>query len=376
MTQTPNLKHRLLSLDVFRGITVAAMILVNNPGDWGNIYAPLKHADWNGCTPTDLIFPFFLFIVGVSIVFALSSKKEQPENHQQLILSALKRSAILFGLGLFLSLFPYFDFTTVRILGVLQRIAIVYFFCAVIFIKLDPKAYWKWFFGILVAYWAIMTLIPVPDIGYANLGKETNLGAWIDRLILTENHTWKQSKTWDPEGILSTLPAIGTGLFGLMIGGILKRKDQAEADKIAWIFSLGTIAVIIGLIWDLVFPINKSLWTSSYVMYAGGLAAIGLALCYWLIDVKGYTKFTSPFVVYGVNAITVFFASGLIPRILSLIKVNLNGEQVGAKVWLYETFYTPYLSPYNASLAGAITFILIWWFILWLMYRKNIIIKV
>ena len=376
MTQTPNLKHRLLSLDVFRGITVAAMILVNNPGDWGNIYAPLKHADWNGCTPTDLIFPFFLFIVGVSIVFALSSKKEQPENHQQLILSALKRSAILFGLGLFLSLFPYFDFTTVRILGVLQRIAIVYFFCAVIFIKLDPKAYWKWFFGILVAYWAIMTLIPVPDIGYANLGKETNLGAWIDRLILTENHTWKQSKTWDPEGILSTLPAIGTGLFGLMIGGILKRKDQAEADKIAWIFSLGTIAVIIGLIWDLVFPINKSLWTSSYVMYAGGLAAIGLALCYWLIDVKGYTKFTSPFVVYGVNAITVFFASGLIPKILSLIKVNLNGEQVGAKVWLYETFYTPYLSPYNASLAGAITFILIWWFILWLMYRKNIIIKV
>jgi predicted acyltransferase len=376
MTQTPNLKHRLLSLDVFRGITVAAMILVNNPGDWGNIYAPLKHADWNGCTPTDLIFPFFLFIVGVSIVFALSSKKEQPENHQQLIISALKRSAILFGLGLFLSLFPYFDFTTVRILGVLQRIAIVYFFCAVIFIKLDPKAYWKWFFGILVAYWAIMTLIPVPDIGYANLGKETNLGAWIDRLILTENHTWKQSKTWDPEGILSTLPAIGTGLFGLMIGGILKRKDQAEADKIAWIFSLGTMAVIIGLIWDLVFPINKSLWTSSYVMYAGGLAAIGLALCYWLIDVKGYTKFTSPFVVYGVNAITVFFASGLIPRILSLIKVNLNGEQVGAKVWLYETFYTPYLSPYNASLAGAITFILIWWFILWLMYRKNIIIKV
>lgn len=376
MTQTPNLKHRLLSLDVFRGITVAAMILVNNPGDWGNIYAPLKHADWNGCTPTDLIFPFFLFIVGVSIVFALSSKKEQPENHQQLILSALKRSAILFGLGLFLSLFPYFDFTTVRILGVLQRIAIVYFFCAVIFIKLDPKAYWKWFFGILVAYWAIMTLIPVPDIGYANLGKETNLGAWIDRLILTENHTWKQSKTWDPEGILSTLPAIGTGLFGLMIGGILKRKDQAEADKIAWIFSIGTLAVIIGLIWDLAFPINKSLWTSSYVMYAGGLAAIGLALCYWLIDVKGYTKFTSPFVVYGVNAITVFFASGLIPRILSLIKVNLNGEQVGAKVWLYETFYTPYLSPCNASLAGAITFILIWWFILWLMYRKNIIIKV
>ncbi len=376
MTQTPDLKHRLLSLDVFRGLTVAAMILVNNPGDWGHIYAPLEHAEWNGCTPTDLIFPFFLFIVGVSIVYALSSKKENPELHNQLIFTALKRAAILFSLGLFLALFPLFNFTTVRILGVLQRISIVYFICAVVFIKTNPKTQWRLMIGILLAYWAIMTLIPVPEIGYANLEKETNLGAWLDRLVLTVNHTWKSSKTWDPEGILSTLPAIGTGLFGMLIGNLLKRKDKAEADKIAWMFSLGTLAVILGLIWDLSFPINKSLWTSSYVLYAGGLASIGLALCYWLIDVQGYKRFTSPFVIYGVNAITVFFASGLIPRILTMIKIDLNGVEVNAKVWLYESFFTPYFSPYNASLAGAITFILLWWFILWLMYRKNIIIKV
>lgn len=376
MTKAAAINNRLISLDVFRGITVAAMILVNNPGSWGYIYAPLEHAAWNGCTPTDLIFPFFLFIVGVSITYALSSKKLDLTAHNQLILSALKRAAILFGLGLFLSLFPLFDFSVVRILGVLQRIGIVFFVCAVIFIKTNPKTQLRIMIGILLAYWALMTLIPVPGVDYPNLEKETNLAAWLDRLILTESHVWKSAKTWDPEGILSTLPAIASGIFGMLIGQFLKRKDKPEGDKIAWLFSFGILAVIVGLIWDLAFPINKSLWTSSFVLYTGGLATIGLALCYWLIDVQGYKKFTSPFVVYGVNAITVFFASGLIPRILNMIKLDLNGEQVGAKVWLYDTFYTPYLSPYNASLAGAITFILIWWFILWMMYKKNIIIKV
>ena len=376
MIKAATINQRLISLDVFRGITVAAMILVNNPGNWGYIYAPLEHAAWNGCTPTDLIFPFFLFIVGVSITFALSSKKADHSLHNQLIFSALKRGIILFGLGLFLSLFPLFDFSTVRILGVLQRIGIVFFVCAVIFIKTNIKTQLRLMGMILLAYWAIMTLIPVPEIGYANLEKETNIAAWLDRLILTESHIWKSAKTWDPEGILSTLPAIASGIFGMLIGQFLKRKDKPEGDKIAWLFSFGILAVIVGLIWDLAFPINKSLWTSSFVLYTGGLATIGLALCYWLIDVQGYKKYTSPFVVYGVNAITVFFASGLIPRILNMIKLDLNGVEVGAKAWLYETFYTPYLSPYNASLAGALTFILIWWFILWTMYRKNIIIKV
>ena len=373
---------RLLSLDVFRGLTVAAMILVNNPGSWSTIYAPLKHAEWNGCTPTDLIFPFFLFIVGVSISYALGSKKEST-SQSKLLFTALKRASILFGLGLFLNLFPkvFTDpmeaISTVRIPGVLQRIAIVFFFTALIYVKTNQKTQLRLFFGILIAYWALMTFVPVPGIGYANLEKETNLGAWLDRTILTEAHLWKSVKTWDPEGILSTLPAVATGLFGVLVGTWLRRKDREESVKISWMFSIGILAVVFGLIWDLFFPINKALWTSSFVLYAGGLATIGLALCYWLIDVQGYKKGTTPLVVYGVNAITVFFLSGLIPRILTLIMVNMpDGTRVNSRVWMYETFYTPYFTPINASLAGAVTFILIWLLILWVMFKKEIIIKV
>lgn len=373
---------RLLSLDVFRGITVAAMILVNNPGSWSTIYAPLKHAEWNGCTPTDLIFPFFLFIVGVSISYALGSKKDTT-SQSKLLFTAFKRALILFALGLFLNLFPKVftepmeALSTVRIPGVLQRIAIVFFITALIFIKTSQKTQLRLFIGILIVYWALMTLVPVPGVGYANLEKETNLGAWLDRTILTEAHLWKSAKTWDPEGILSTLPAVATGLFGVLIGTWLRRKDRQDSVKISWMFSIGIIAVILGLIWDLCFPINKALWTSSFVLYAGGLATIGLALCYWLIDVQGYKKGTTPFVVYGVNAITVFFLSGLIPRILTMIMVTMpDGTQVNSRVWMYETFFTPYLTPINASLAGAVTFILIWLAILWWMFNKKIIVKV
>jgi predicted acyltransferase len=374
---------RLLSLDVFRGFTVAAMILVNNPGDWGHIYGPLKHAAWHGCTPTDLIFPFFLFIVGVSISYALGTKKELNVNHSRLILTAFKRALILFGLGLFLSLFPRVftepleAFKTVRIPGVLQRIAVVFFISAVIFIKTSKKTQHWIFAGLLTGYWLMMTFIPVPGVGYANLEPETNLGAWLDRTILTEDHLWRSSRTWDPEGILSTLPAIATGLFGIFIGTWLKRKDREDGVKVSWMFATGVLAVILGLIWDLFFPINKALWTSSYVLYAGGLATIGLALCYWLIDVNGYRKGTTTFVVFGVNAITVFFLSGLIPRIMNMIKVRMpDGSEVGSKVWIQETVFNPYFSPVNASLGWAVTFILFWLLILWIMYKKNIIIKV
>lgn len=373
---------RLLSLDVFRGLTVAAMILVNNPGSWSHIYEPLKHAEWHGCTPTDLIFPFFLFIVGVSISFALGSKKDQVK-HSSLILTAFKRALILFGLGLFLSLFPRV-FTepieaiqSVRIPGVLQRIAVVFFISAVIFIKTTEKTQIRIFIGLLVGYWMLMTFVPVPGVGYANLEKETNLGAWLDRTLLTEAHLWRSAKTWDPEGILSTLPAIATGLFGVLIGSWLKRKDKPDAVKISWMFSIGLLSVIMGLVWDLFFPINKALWTSSFVLYAGGLATLGLSLSYWMIDVQGYKKGTTPFVVYGVNAITVFFLSGLIPRILNMIVVEMpDGSKAGSREWMYQAFFTPYFSPINASLAGAITFILIWLGILWWMYSKRIIIKV
>jgi len=382
-------KQRLLSLDFFRGLTVAAMILVNNPGSWGHIYAPLEHAEWNGCTPTDLIFPFFLWIVGVSIAFAMSSSKTDPLTHQKTIIKAIKRGIILYLLGFFLAIFGkiinaiidgrsiWEAFQTVRLLGVLQRIGIVFIISSIIFIKVSNKTIFKIFIVILALYWALMTFIPVPGVGYPNLEKETNLAAWIDRGILTEAHTWASSKTWDPEGILSTLPAVGTCLFGILVGVWMRRKDVDNATKVAWLFTAGIASVILGLLWDLQFPINKALWTSSYVLYAGGLASIGLALCYWMIDVQGYKKFTTPFVVYGVNAITVFFLAGLMPRILNLIQITKpDGTKTGLLVRFYETCYTPFFSPINASLAWAITYVLGFYVLLYFMYKKNIIIKV
>jgi predicted acyltransferase len=375
--------QRLLSLDVFRGATVAAMILVNNPGDWGHIYAPLEHASWHGCTPTDLIFPFFLFIVGVSITYAMSSKKADPQAHSNTILKAAKRAAILFGLGLFLSLYPkiFTDpinaLANVRITGVLQRISIVFLISSIIFLKNSEKNIMRIAGGILILYWIIMTFIPVPGTGYANLEKETNMGAWIDRSILTEAHLWKSAKTWDPEGLLSTLPAIASGLIGVLVGAFLRRKELEDGYKVSWLFSTGLMLFIGGMIWSLQFPLNKSLWTSSFVLYTGGLATMILSFCYWIIDVNKYQRYTLPFVVYGKNAITVFFLSGLLPRTLNMIKLNNgDGTEVGLQSLLYTNFFSTNFSPINASLAWAIAQICFWFIILYIMYRKNIFIKV
>lgn len=364
------MQNRLLSLDVFRGITVAAMILVNNPGDWEHVYAPLLHAHWHGCTPTDLIFPFFLFIVGVSISFAMSKSKKPS------IGKIVKRSAILFGLGLFLNLYPKFNFETVRIPGVLQRIALVYLVCAIVFVKTTHSTQIKLTAFLLLLYYLLMTFVPVPGVGYANLEATTNLGAWIDRSILTTAHLWKAAKVWDPEGLFSTLPAVATGLLGVLTGQWL-RSDKAVAEKIAWLFTVGNLLVVAGLIWDLFFPINKSLWTSSFVLYAGGWSMVGLAVCYWLIDVQGYRRWTTPFVAFGVNAITVFFLSGIIPRTLALIKVETPEGTINSQQWMQKNLIGVWFSnPYNASLAGALTFVAIWFVILYVMYKKGVIIKV
>ena len=379
----PHPQQRLLSLDFFRGLTVATMILANNPGSWRHIYPPLKHAEWHGCTPTDLVFPFFLFIMGVSMVFSIGNKKDLADTHRQLILKSFKRMLILFCLGIFLALYPKIfinpieAFKTVRIPGVLQRTAIVYFISTIVFLKFTPRSILNIMLGLLVIYWVLMTFVPVPGIGYANLGKETNLGAWIDHSLLTEDHLWKAARTWDPEGILGTVPAVATGLLGVLAGILLRRKNQSDAEKTSWLFSAGTLAVIAGLIWSLNFPINKSLWTSSFVLYTGGLASIVLALCYWIIDVRVYNKFTKPVVIYGANAITVFFISGLLSRTLNLIKVTLTDDStISINNYLYRTLFIPYLSPYNASLAWAIMWLLFWMCILWIMYNRKIFIKI
>lgn len=373
MSESSN--QRLISLDVFRGITIAGMILVNNPGSWGAIYPPLKHAAWNGCTPTDLIFPFFLFIVGVAITLSLSKRKERGDDQNKLLFQIFRRSLMLFGLGIILHGFPYFNFSEIRIPGVLQRIAVVYLFSSIIFLKFDLKKVHFIAWALIIIYWLLMSFVPVPGVGYANLEPTTNLAAWLDKLLL-EGHLWKVTKVWDPEGILSTVPAISSALFGILAGNKIREKIS-DSEKLIWMFVWGNILLVAGIIWDLFFPLNKSLWTSSYVLYTAGIALHFLAMCYWSIDVKKITWWTKPFVVYGLNAITVFFFSGILARTLTLIKLTgTEGNEITLKAYLYDSLFTWWLSPINASLGWAILNVVFWLGILWILYKKKIFIKV
>ena len=372
---------RLLSLDVFRGITIAGMVLVNNPGTWSAVYPPLEHAEWNGCTPTDAIFPFFLFIVGVAIPFALGKRMEKGEEHSKIILQIIRRSITLYLLGFILAISPFglfghhLDFATVRLPGVLQRISVVYLIAAILYLKTNYKAQIYIGAAVLVIYAILMTLVPVPGVGHPSLEPATNLGAWLDRTVLG-NHLWSQSKVWDPEGILSTMPAIVTAIMGMITGWWLRREDKDKTTKTVWLFVLGSICMTLGYIWDGWFPINKNLWTSSYVLYTGGLALLFLGCCYWFIDVKNYRWWIKPFQVYGLNAITVFFLSGFVGRLLYTIKVSYGTEQVGLGTYLFRSLFLPLFSPINASLAWAICYVLVWLGLMWILYAKKIFIKV
>jgi predicted acyltransferase len=371
-----NNSSRLQSLDVFRGLTVMIMTLVNNPGDWGHIYTPLEHSAWNGCTVADLVFPSFLFIVGVSIVFAMQTAKQQPENHGKLIIKILKRALIIAGLGLFMSFFLNWDFATLRFPGVLQRIAVVYLICGLIFIKSGYRFQAVLAVLILIVYHLLITQVPVPDTGVASLEPETNLGAWLDRTVFTTAHLWSQSKTWDPEGLLSTLPAIATGLLGVLTGTWLKQQTYSPKIKVYAMLAAGALLVAAGLVWNIWLPINKALWTSSFVLFTGGLGLLFLTLCYWLIDIEGYQRAIKPFVVYGVNAITVFVVSGLVARSMNRIMVTRGGNKTSLSSALYQQFFSPHFSPLNASLIWAIAYVLVWMLILWVMYNKRIFIKI
>jgi predicted acyltransferase len=370
-------QNRLLSLDVFRGITIAGMVLVNNPGTWSAIYPPLAHAEWHGITPTDFIFPFFLFIVGVAIPLGLGKRVEEGVN-KSVYLKILRRSAIIFLLGLFMAAFPMFnDFAHLRIPGVLQRIAVCYLFAAIIFIHTNWKQQAIIGAGLLFLYWLLMTIIPVPGCEITTINdKACNLAAFIDRAVFTENHIWKSAKVFDPEGILSTLPAIATTLSGVLTGLWLKTK-KSDLEKVSGLFFFGVVLIALGWCWNFFFPFNKSLWTSSYVVYTSGLALVFLGFCYWLIDIKNYKKWTKPFVIFGVNALALFVFSGLFARLLGVIKLtNAEGKSIPLQKWIFDNLFLPLASPINASLAYAICFILFWLFLMWLLYRKRIFIKV
>lgn len=429
------MKERIISLDVLRGITIMMMVLVNNPGSWGNIFDPLKHAEWNGCTPTDLVFPFFIFILGAAIPLAIVTKVL----NQETFLKILTRSLRIICLGLFLgfygkieifdlegyplliskliitgivayillgnfeqkiklylvlTLFFIFIFLAfsgieayreVRLPGVLQRIGVVYFFTSLVYLKTEIKGQIITVTALLLGYWAIMTLIPVPGFGPANLDKGTNLAGWIDNLLL-ENHLWASSKTWDPEGILSTIPAIANGIVGLLISQLLN-SSLAKNDKIKKMFGLGLALVIFGLFWNQFFPMNKSLWTSSFVLYTAGFATLFLAAFYYVIDIKGEKKWTTPILFWGVNPMIVFFLSGILPRVLSSIKVanpaeiagNLEEipEQIGLQEYVNKFCIVPYFDdPKVASLIWALLNVAFWSLVLWYFYKKKLFFKV
>ena len=366
---------RLVSLDVFRGVTMAAMVVVNNPGDWSQVYAPLLHAEWNGWTPTDLIFPFFVFILGVSVT--LSKRSLQP------LPVILRRTALIFALGLFLALYPRFDVTTVRIMGVLQRLALCYLGAALFYRAMgqaDEEDKWQAAVGVtsvlLLAYWAIMRFIPVPGGVAGDLTPAGNIGAWLDRTIIGEAHLWRQSKTWDPEGLLGTIPAIASAISGVAAGVILTGR-RSPAQKVAFLIAGGGAALVVGLVWDRSFPINKSLWTSSYVLFTSGLASILLAACYWLFDAQRRQRFLRPLIVLGTNALVLFVASGLLVKTLVLFKVTgPNGALISLNRWLYTTWFEPFASPKNASLLFALANLAVLYVLLEVLYRRRWFLRV
>jgi len=366
---------RMLSLDAFRGLTIASMLLVNNPGSWSHIYPPLKHAAWNGWTPTDLIFPFFLFIVGVAMTLSFGKLLERGASRNELMLKTAKRAALIFVVGLALHSFPWigYDFAHLRIPGVLQRIAIAYFFASAIYLFVPTlKARVVALAVLLFGYWFLQTLVGVPGGLTGVLKPGMDLGAYIDRIIFTQDHLWSQSRTWDPEGLLSTIPAIGTALLGAFAGEWLK-SGRTQTEKTLGLFIAGAVGLVIGGMWGWVFPINKALWTSSYVLFTAGFAAQTLAMCYWLIDVKRYQRWTMPFVVFGTNAIAAFFLSSAGARTLNLIKVG--PDDLSLKTFIYRNFYESWATPINASLAFAVTYVLFWLGIMTILYKKRIFIK-
>ena len=381
---------RLESLDAFRGLSVAGMILVNNPGTWTWVYPPLRHAEWFGVTPTDLIFPFFLFAVGVSMPFSFASRRGKGAVRKDLLRHVLRRSAVIYALGFLMAFIPDFDLANVRLVGVLARIAIVYAVAGSLVVYLSRRWVMGVTGGLLLGYWALMTWVPVPGYGAGDLSPEGNLAAWLDRLVLG-SHMWRGGGgVFDPEGLLSTLPAVASTLAGVFTGDFLRAATRSGGDEVRGgggvtgrtalaLVAAGVAFIGLGQAWGTVFPMAKNLWTSSYVVYTTGWALVVLAILYWTIDVRTWRLWARPFVVYGMNAITVFVASGVLAKTLIRWPVEPSGPEGATTAYgrIYEVGFAPFFQdPCNASLAFAIAVVLFWLAAMWVLYRKRIFLKV
>lgn len=366
-------KERLVSLDAFRGAVIALMVLVNDAGGH-YVYHPLAHSRWNGWTVTDTVFPSFLWIVGVAITLSFRSRLDSGVSRSALFGHVLRRAAILYALGLFIYAFPDFDFSTQRILGVLQRIAICYVIASAIYLNTTWRGQTVAIVSLLSVYWLMMKLIPVPHYGAGHLDVANNFAHYIDQIVLGR-HNYASTKTWDPEGIVSTLPAIATTLFGVLAGAIL-RLNRALSERITWLLTFGNLLIVSGLFCDMWLPINKKLWTTSFCLFMAGLDFVLFAIFVWFIDGLGYRRIVKPFVIIGMNAILVYVLSELLAETLDAIHWQAGGQTIQLKEWIYTHAFAPFASPYNASLLYAIAYTLLMYAIAYGMYRRKWFLKV
>ena len=355
---------RLVALDAFRGLTIAFMVLVNDGGDSHN-YWPLEHAEWNGWTPTDVVFPSFVWIVGVAITLSLSKRLAAGASRQSLMWQALRRALIIFALGLIVYAAPSFNLGTQRILGVLQRIAICYFAAALIYLTTSLRGQIAWLLGLLAAYWLLMTLVPVPGFGAGHLDVERNFAHYVDSIVLGA-HNYRHTKTWDPEGIVSTMPAIATALFGILCGHLLKL-DKTLRDKVLRMLFLGAALMTAGYICNIWMPINKKLWTPSFALFMAGLDFALLAAFLWIVDIRGHRGLVKPLVIIGLNPITIYMLSELLSEALDISGLHEK---------IFHAVFTPIASPYNASLLWALAYTGLMYLAAWGMYKKGWIVRV
>jgi predicted acyltransferase len=354
--------QRLISLDAFRGATMALMILVNNPGG-PDTYAPLEHAEWHGWTPTDVVFPSFLWIVGLAMTLSLGRRLAAGVSRSRLFAQILRRSLILYVLGLIVYVYPGFNFHTQRLLG-----------AGAIYLTTRLRGQIIWIVALLASYWLMMAFIPVPGYGAGRLDVDGNFAHYIDRIVLG-SHNYHWTKTWDPEGIVSTLPAIATALFGIMAGHIL-RMARSLAERTTWLFMTGNLLIAAGLIVNVWLPINKKLWTDSFSLFMAGLDFVMFAIMLWCVDGVGYKRVSKPLVIMGMNAIGIYMASEVLAETLGAIHLSSGGQAVTLQAWLYNNLFAWYASPENASLLFAITFTLLMYLIAYIMYRRGWFVRV
>jgi predicted acyltransferase len=380
-------KQRLMSLDVFRGLTICLMIVVNSSG--AQSFAQLQHSAWNGWTLTDLVFPFFLFITGVSLTFSLASRinaahldAPSPRNSEfrlRLLPHILRRTVIIFAIGLLINAFPYYHLATWRIAGVLQRIALCYLAGSVLYLWTSVRTRWVVIAALLIGYWLLMRFVPVPGFGIPSvnvplLDPDRNLAAWLDRKLMW-GHLYERVR--DPEGILSTFPAIANTLFGIAVGEWIRSLRNDSAKLLRRLCATGIACCVAGELWGLVFPINKKLWTSSYVLLTVGLAMLTLAACYWLLDVKKLRgSWTIVPLVFGTNCIFAYAFSEFVAIASVTFKFHLEGSLVSCKDALTSFTFDKISQPHWSSLAFAIFYAAFCWFFTWLLYRRKIFLKV